>query len=102
MTHEERIISIQGMLGEDVDSNLLSIYLRQATQKILNHRFPFGTTLVDVEPRFEQDLLELTIVLFNQRGAEGQSIHSENGVKRDWRTEYQILKGIPTMADCFI
>ena len=102
MTHEERIISIQGMLGEDVDSNLLSIYLRQATQKILNHRFPFGTTLVDVEPRFEQDLLELTIVLFNQRGAEGQSIHSENGVKRDWRTEYQILKGIPPMADCFI
>ena len=102
MTHEERISTIQQMLGEDLDDNLLSIYLRQATQKILNHRYPFGTTLVDIEPRYEQDLLELTIVLFNERGAEGQRSHNENGVQRTWRTEYEILKGIPPMADCFL
>lgn len=102
MTHEQRISTIQEMLGEEVDSDLLSIYLRQATQKIINHRYPFGTEAVDVEPRYEQDLLELAIVLFNERGAEGQKVHSENGVRREWRTEYEILKGIPPMADCFI
>ena len=102
MTHEERISTLQDMLGEDLDDNLLSIYLRQATQKILNHRYPFGTTLVDVEPQYEQELLELTIVLFNERGAEGQKSHNENGVQRTWRSEYEILKGIPPMADCFL
>ena len=102
MTHEERIDALQNMLGEDVDARFLDTYLRLATQKILNHRFPFGTTEVDVEPRYEQDLLELTIVLYNQRGAEGQKTHDENGVKRTWRTEYEILKGIPPMSDCFL
>ena len=102
MTHEERIDTMQKMLGETVDSALLSIYLRQANQKILNHRYPYGTTLVEIEPRFEQDLIELAIVLYNQRGAEGQKSHNENGVQRTWRTEYEILKGIPPMADCFL
>lgn len=102
MTYEERISAIQTMIGEDIDDDLLSIYLRQAIQKILNHRYPFGTSKTDIEPRFEQDLLELTIVLFNQRGAEGQRSHNENGVQRTWRTEYEILKGIPPMADCFV
>lgn len=101
MTHEERIDTILKMLGEDVDSETLSIYLRQANQKILNHRFPFGTTRVEIEPQYEADLLELAIVLFNERGAEGQEMHSENGITRHWRTEYEILKGIPPMADCF-
>ena len=102
MTHEERISTIQEMLGDMVDSSLLTIYLRQANQKILNHRYPYGTTEVEVEPRFEKDLLELAIVLYNQRGAEGQKSHNENGVQRTWRTEYEILKGIPPMADCFL
>lgn len=101
MTNGQRISTIQTMLGEEVDTILLDVYLRLAISKILNHRYPFGTIETDVEPRFEMDLLELTIVLFNERGAEGQSVHSENGVKRDWRTEYEILKGIPPMASAF-
>ena len=102
MTQEERINTIQQKLGEEVDSELLATYLRTATQKIINHRYPFGTNQIDVEPRFEEDLLELAIVLYNERGAEGQKSHNENGVQRTWRTEYEILKGIPPMADCFL
>ena len=102
MTHEERISNLQTMLGEDVDSEILSIYLRQATEKILNHRYPYGTAIVEVEPRYEEQLLELTIVLWNKRGAEGQERHNENGVHRTWRTEEEILKTIPQMADWFV
>ena len=98
MTLEERIDAIQTMLGEDVEDNVLETYLNQAKQKILNHRFPFGTTLTDVEPRYESDLLELAIVLFNERGAEGQVSHNENGVNRQWRSEHQILKSIPRVV----
>ena len=102
MTQEERITTIRTMIGEDVDDNTLSIYLRHANSKILNHRYPFGTKRTEIEPQFEEDLLELTIVLFNQRGAEGQKSHNENGVQRTWRTENEILEGITPMADCFL
>ena len=102
MTHEERVDTLRKMLGEEVDSETLSIYLRRATQKILNHRYPFGTTEVEVEPRFEQELLELTIVLYNQIGAEGQKSHNENGVQRTWRSENEILQSITPMGDCFL
>ena len=98
MTLESRIDAIQTMLGEDVEDNVLETYLNLAKQKILNHRFPFGTTLTDVEPRYEGDLLELTIVLYNERGAEGQETHTENGVARKWRSEQEILKSIPRMV----
>lgn len=101
MTLEERYDIFKQMLGEtgeDVDLGVFEIYLRQARQKILNHRFPYGTSLVDVEPRYEQDMIELTVVLYNLRGAEGQSRHVENGVTREWRTETEILSSIPRMA----
>lgn len=98
MTLDKRIDALQIMLDEDVDDEVLEIYLNQAKQKILNHRFPYGTQLTDVEPRYEQDLLELAIVLYNERGAEGQETHNENGVNRKWRSEQQILKSIPRMV----
>ena len=98
MTTNERIDKLNAMLGESVDTEVLVIYLDLAKQKILNHRFPYGTDLVDVEPRYEQDLLELTIVLYNERGVEGQETHNENGVNRKWRSEQQILKSIPRMV----
>ena len=100
MTLEEKYDIFNRMLGndEDVDIEVFEIYLRQARQKILNHRYPYGTSRTEVEERFEMDELELAIVLYNLRGAEGQSRHVENGVTREWRTEHEILSSIPRMV----
>ena len=102
MTIEEKIETMRVMLGLAADDSeelsVLPVYLNQAKQKILNHRFPFGTNLVEVEQQYEYDQIELAIVLYNQRGGEGQIVHSENGVRREWRTEHPILKGIPRMV----
>ena len=98
MTFEERYDLFQKMLGEDVEQSIFEIYLHLAIEKILNHRFPYGTSLVDVEPRYEHDLIELAIALYNLRGVEGQTSHSENGITRHYRTEQQILKSIPRMV----
>ena len=96
MTQEEKISTFCTMLGdEEEDVLVITTYLDMAKQKILNHRFPFGTTLVDVEPQYEYDQIELAIVLYNQRGVEGQSKHSENSISRSWRTVGEILSGIP-------
>ena len=101
MTIQEKIETMRIMLDLADDSEdilLLPIYLNQARLKIINHRFPFGTTLEEVEAQYEYDQIELAIVYYNQRGGEGQIVHSENGVRREWRTEQQILKGIPRMV----
>lgn len=100
MTLEERFENFKLMLGNDevVTQDVFEIYLRQARRKILNHRYPYGTSLVEVEPRFEEQLLELTVVLYNQRGGEGQERHVENGVTREWRSVNEILSSIPRMV----
>ena len=98
MTLEERYDNFTKMLNEDVDFDTFQIYLRLAIEKILTHRYPFGTTLVDVEPQYETALIELAIVLYNQRGVEGQNQHTENGITRRYRTEQEILKSIPRMV----
>lgn len=98
MTIEERENTFNEMLGEEVSTTLVDTYLRLATQKILNHRYPFDKTKVEIEPRFEMDMIELAIVLYNQRGAEGETQHNENGVSRHYRTEQEILKSIPRVA----
>ena len=99
MSNDEKIEQMQIMLGEDYEPRLLGVYLRKAKQFILNKRFPYG--LIDnmeVEPQYEQLQIELAIVLFNERGAEGQKSHNENGVQRTWRTKEEILLDVVPYA----
>lgn len=98
MTTEEKLDKLAIMLGNDCDLEIVAVYLDQAKEKILNKRYPFGTELTDVEQKYEYLQLELTISLYNQRGAEGQKSHGENGVARTWRTPSEILEEIPSMA----
>lgn len=91
MTNDEKIEQMQVMIGEEQLPRVLSVYLQQAKQLILNKRFPFGEQPNEVESRYEQLQIELAISLFNERGAEGQSSHNENGVSRSWRTKDQIM-----------
>ena len=101
MTLEERIEKMKIMLGEDgvdIDDNTCQTYLDLAISKILTHRFPYGTNLVDVEPRFEYQMIELAIVKYNQQGVEGEETHNESSVHRKYRTEEQILASIPRFA----
>ena len=101
MTLEQRIEQMKIMLGEDsldIEDETCKTYLDLANEKILTHRYPFGTNLTEVEPQFTYQLIELAVVLFNKRGAEGQEYHNENGVHRRYRTEVEILASIPKYA----
>lgn len=101
MTREERIDTMKIMLGEDgldIKDETCQTYLDLSNAKILKHRYPFGTTLVEIEPQFEYDLIELAIVKYNERGVEGQETHNENGTHRKYRTEAEILASIPKFA----
>ena len=99
MNNDEKIRQVQVMLGEDYPAEVLSVYLRQAQQYILNKRFPYGyEPNTEVEPQYEQLQIELAIALFNERGAEGQKSHNENGVSRTWRGKEEIMYDVVPYA----
>ena len=98
MSNDEKIEQMQAMLGEDYSPRLLGVYLQQAKQLILNKRFPFGEQPKEIENKYEQLQIELAITLFNERGAEGQSSHNENGVSRSWRSKDEILAEVVPYA----
>ena len=98
MTNDEKIEQMQVMIGEEHPPKVLGIYLRQAKQLILNKRFPYDEQPSEVEDKYEQLQIELAISLFNERGAEGQKSHNENGVSRTWRTKEEIMHDVVPCA----
>ena len=97
MTDTEKLDSIKAIIGDEVldgdNDNLLSHYLNFAGGAILNRRYPFGVPcMAKVEPQYESLQVEIAVYLFNKRGAEGESLHSENGVSRSYGGETGIPK----------
>lgn len=86
MTNEERIGKLKMLISPDTASDeLLLSLLEQSEGIVLNRRYPFGapegTTL---SPTLEQIQMRIAVELFSKMGAEGQTMHSENGVNRTW------------------
>ena len=99
MTFEDKVSQMKIMLGDDnYDDNVLGIYLRRAKSLIQNKRFPYGEQPNEIEPRYDQLHIELAIALFNEKGAEGQKSHNENGVQRTWRSKDEIMGEITPYA----
>lgn len=86
MTNEQKIEKLKVLISPDAatDSLLLSL-LELAEGIVLNRRYPFGAPEgATVEQRFENTQLQIAVELFNKMGAEGQTAHDENGIKRTW------------------
>ena len=100
MTVEEKLSYMKTMLGSECedDEETLSVYLNMAHQKLLDHMFPFNDKVVEIDSRYDMDMVELAVVLYNRRGGEGEKRHIENGVHREYRTEQEILSHIPREA----
>ena len=84
MTHEEKLQLLKAMVGESDTEEVLLTYLNVAGHKILNRAYPYGTEETEVPTRYEFLQCEIAAYLLNKRGAEGQIIHSENGISRSY------------------
>lgn len=73
--------------AQDDDSVLFS-YLYQARDVILNRMYPYldGRVYSElvVPTQFEQKQIRIAAYLLNKRGAEGETMHSENGINRHY------------------
>jgi hypothetical protein len=86
MTENAKLERLAVLISPDTASNdLLSYLLEQSEGIILNRRYPFGAPEgVTLSPFQQQIQLRIAVELFSKMGAEGQTEHDENGIKRKW------------------
>lgn len=86
MTNEEKIEKLAVLISPDTASDdLLLQLLENAEGIILNRRYPFGAPEgATLSALHEQIQLRVAVELFNKMGAEGQTQHDENGIRRVW------------------
>ena len=87
MTREQKVRLLSKMIDSDTEEeDILGLYLDLAGDKILNRMYPYTEDYEGLEVPARYDMIQLNIAtyLLNKRGAEGQLIHSENGISRTY------------------
>jgi hypothetical protein len=83
MTQLERL---KIRITEKVIDQELEDILESAKAVILSRRFPFGErhNIGELEDKYKDLQVRIAVEMFNKRGAEGETAHSENGVSRSY------------------
>ena len=81
MTQLERL---KIRITEKVDDIELEDILESAKAVIMSRRFPFGEQPTEMEDKYKDLQIRIAVEMFNKRGAEGETAHSENGVSRSY------------------
>ena len=86
MTNSEKLTRFAALISPDTASDdILTHLLQQAEGIVLNRRYPFGPPEgAAVEARYEHIQLQIAVELFSKMGAEGQTVHTENGISRTY------------------
>lgn len=86
MTENEKLARLTVLISPETASDDLLLYLlEQAEGIILNRRYPFGVPEGATLSAFHQQIqIRVAVELFGKMGAEGQTTHDENGIKRTW------------------
>lgn len=87
MTDAEKIEKAKRLMNyEGASDDLVTDLLEQAASAIANRMFPFSNQPKDFEvpSRYVRTQLEIAAYLYGKMGAEGQLIHTENGISRTY------------------
>lgn len=89
MTTAEKLKILKSIIGISLDNvsddDALIVYLDISKQKILCRAFPYANE-TEIPTKYELLQCEIAAYLWNKRGAEGQSAHSENGINRSYES----------------
>lgn len=88
MDNTEKLARLSALISPDTASEtLLNFLLEQSEGIVLNKRYPFGIPADATVPRqFEHIQIQIAVELFSKMGAEGQTVHDENGIKRTFES----------------
>ena len=103
MTNEEKAVKVAELLRpEVVETASLLPFIEIAKTIVLNRLYPYSDVDgMDVPSRYDYIHCMITVDLWNKRGAEGQTSHTENGISRVWADSLvspSLLKMIPPMV----
>ena len=86
MTRAEKIALVKTKLGDtSIDDALVGAYVDDAEDAILERRYPSGRPEDVVFPeRYDKLSCRLAERYYLRRGAEGETVHSENGINREY------------------
>ena len=71
-------------ITENTNDDELVDILESAKAVILSRRFPFCEWPAEIEDKYKDLQIRIAVEMFNKRGAEGETGHSENGVSRSY------------------
>ena len=81
MTQLERL---KIRITENVTDAELEDILESAKAVIMSRRFPFGEQPEEIENKYKDLQIRIAVEMYNKRGAEGETAHSENGISRTY------------------
>lgn len=72
--------------ADESENPLLLVLLKHAERKILRRLYPYDKTKTEVPEEYQDRVIDIAVYLYNKRGAEGQTSHSENGISRSYES----------------
>lgn len=84
MTQEEKLTALKVMVGSSDSDEVLSTYLTFAGSKIIAKAYPYQNDITEVPAQYAHLQVEIAAYMLNKRGAEGETVHTENGISRTY------------------
>jgi len=95
-------LTIELQNDTDFDDNLLEVKVKNAIREVKTRRnYPKHYTdemIADDLDRYYTTIEGLAVLDYNQVGAQGQSLHSEDDVQRSWYSRDELLGNIPAFV----
>jgi len=88
MTDAQMLVQLKRLLClfDESEDMLLDTLLLISAQKILDRVYPYHPERIEVPTRYHLKQVEIAAYLYNKRGAEGQTVHNENGINRTYES----------------
>lgn len=87
MTTADKIAMTQVLIGPEAEAteSEVIVYLSIAEQKIIDKAFPFKhDEIITMPSKYDILQCEIACYLYNKKGAEGETVHNENGINRTY------------------
>ena len=82
----------------DADESDLENALDDAEDEIFSRRYPFCNRPDSLPDKYKGLQLRVAVALYNKRGAEGESAHSEAGVSRTYESVDDLLRNVTPLG----
>lgn len=84
MDDDKKLELLKQMYDGSESDDVLLVYLNLAADKILNRLYPYDTEETQIPERYVRSQISIACYLLGKRGAEGETVHKENGTDRTY------------------